>query len=73
MADTSIWMRFADGILLTTRQGITERRKLKKGLEALEHKKLLGALVNSSKDAVAGDYYYYSSDSSSSTLSSLGA
>lgn len=58
LADTSVWMRLADGILLITRQGTTERRQLKKGLEALEPRKLIGALVNSSKNAATSDYYY---------------
>jgi hypothetical protein len=51
-------MRLADGILLTTRQGTTQKRQLQKGLEAIESKKLIGALVNSSKNATASDYYY---------------
>jgi capsular exopolysaccharide synthesis family protein len=58
LADTSVWMRLADGILLTTRQGTTEKRQLQRGLEAIEPKKLIGALVNSSKNAAASDYYY---------------
>jgi capsular exopolysaccharide synthesis family protein len=58
LADTSVWMRLADGILLTSRQGITEKRQLQRGLEAIESKKLIGALVNSSKTAAACDYYY---------------
>jgi capsular exopolysaccharide synthesis family protein len=59
LADTSVWMRLADGILLTTRQGTTQRRQLQRGLEAVESKKLIGALVNSSKHAADSDYYYY--------------
>jgi len=58
LADTSVWMRLADGILLTTRQGTTEKRQLQRGLEAIEPKKLIGALVNSSKNAATSDYYY---------------
>jgi capsular exopolysaccharide synthesis family protein len=58
LADTSVWMRLADGILLTTRQGTTEKTQLLRGLEAIEPKKLIGALVNSSKNATTGDYYY---------------
>jgi capsular exopolysaccharide synthesis family protein len=58
LADTSVWMRLADGILLATRQGTTEKRQLQRGLEAIEPKKLIGALVNSSKSATASDYYY---------------
>lgn len=58
LADTSVWMRLADGILLITRQGITEKQQLQRGLEALEQKKLIGALVNSSKNATDSSYYY---------------
>ncbi|MGA2921688.1 MAG: CpsD/CapB family tyrosine-protein kinase [Candidatus Sulfotelmatobacter sp.] len=57
LADTSIWSRLADGILLVTRKGTTEKRQLQKGLEALEKSKLLGALVNSSENAAHSDYY----------------
>jgi capsular exopolysaccharide synthesis family protein len=65
LADTSVWMRLADGILLVARQGITEKRQLQKGLEALESKKLIGALLNVSKSAACTDYYYYRSPSAS--------
>jgi Mrp family chromosome partitioning ATPase len=58
LADTSVWMRLADGILLATRQGSTEKRQLLRGLEAIEPKKLIGAVVNSSNNAAASDYYY---------------
>jgi capsular exopolysaccharide synthesis family protein len=58
LADTSVWMRLADGILMATRLGTTEKRQLQRGLEAIESKKLIGALVNSSKNAATSDYYY---------------
>jgi capsular exopolysaccharide synthesis family protein len=57
LADTSVWSRLADGILLVTRQGKTDKRQLKRGLEAIERSKLLGALVNSSNSAAHNDYY----------------
>jgi capsular exopolysaccharide synthesis family protein len=57
LGDTSVWARMADGILLVTRRGITEKRQLKKGLAALDQGKLLGALVNGSVDAAHSDYY----------------
>jgi capsular exopolysaccharide synthesis family protein len=57
LADTSIWSRLSDGILLVTRKGITEKQQLKRGLETLEKGKLLGALVNSSENAAHSDYY----------------
>jgi capsular exopolysaccharide synthesis family protein len=58
-ADTSVWMRMADGILLTTRQGTTEKRQLYRGLEEIDSNKLIGALVNSSKQAATINYDYY--------------
>jgi capsular exopolysaccharide synthesis family protein len=60
LADTSVWMRLADGILLVVRQGITEKKQLERGLEALENKKVIGALLNGSKRPVRSDYYYSS-------------
>ncbi len=57
LADTSIWARLADGVLLVTRPGITEKQQLQRGLETIEKSKLLGALVNSSTDAAHTDYY----------------
>jgi capsular exopolysaccharide synthesis family protein len=58
LADTSVWMRLADGILLVVRQGITEKRQLQRGLDALEPKKMIGALLNGSKRSDRSDYYY---------------
>jgi len=57
LADTSVWTRLADGILLVTRQGTTDKEQLKRGLEAIDSSKLLGALVNSSSNAAQNDYY----------------
>jgi capsular exopolysaccharide synthesis family protein len=58
LADTSVWTNMADGILLVVRQGITQKRQLKRGLEALAAQKLIGALLNSAKNAAHSDYYY---------------
>ena len=58
LADTSVWTNMADGILLVTRQGITQKRQLKRGLEALGTQKLIGALLNSAKGIAHTDYYY---------------
>lgn len=59
MADTSVWARHSDGILLVTRQGKTEKKQLKRGLEAVDHQKLIGAIMNSSKNLPHSDYYYH--------------
>jgi len=62
LADTTIWMRLADGILLVTRQGTTEKHQLQRGLEALDPQKVLGALLNCAAGSAYGGYYYHSSN-----------
>ena len=57
LADASLWSRLADGVLLVTRKGMTEKQQLQRGLEAIEKSKLLGALVNSSANSAHSDYY----------------
>ena len=64
LADTSVWMRQSDGILLVTRQGITEKKQLQKGLEALDSAKVLGALVNGANASEYSGYYYRTGDHS---------
>lgn len=64
LGDTSVWARLADGILIVTRQGTTEKRHLRRGLEALEPKKLIGALLNSSQSSSDYNYYYRATSTS---------
>jgi capsular exopolysaccharide synthesis family protein len=59
LADTSVWMRLADGILLVARQGTSEKRQLQRGLEVIDRSKLIGALLNCSSNASHNDYYYH--------------
>jgi capsular exopolysaccharide synthesis family protein len=59
IADTSVWSRLADGILLVTRQGVTEKRHLQRGLEAIDSAKFIGALLNSSRNTSDAGYYSY--------------
>jgi hypothetical protein len=57
-----------DGILLVARQGITEKGRLLKGIEALDRQKLIGALLNSSQTSDRSGYYYsYKSPTASSS------
>lgn len=60
LADASVWTQLADGILLVTRQGTTQKKQLQKGLDTLDAKKVIGAVLNSSKNAEGNDYYYRS-------------
>jgi capsular exopolysaccharide synthesis family protein len=64
LADTSIWMRQADGVLLVTRLGVTDKKQLQKGLEALEPQKVLGALLNGTQASRYSSYYYGNSKES---------
>jgi capsular exopolysaccharide synthesis family protein len=65
LADTSVWTRLTDGILLVARQGVTDKEYLKRGLEAVDRSKLLGALLNSSSNTAHNDYYHLYGPSSS--------
>jgi capsular exopolysaccharide synthesis family protein len=58
LADTSIWTRMVDGILLVTRRGITEKKQLERGLRALDPAKVIGALMNCSQVSSYSSYYY---------------
>jgi capsular exopolysaccharide synthesis family protein len=59
LADTSVWMRLADGVLLVARQGTSEKRQMQRGLEVVDRSKLIGALLNCSSNASHNDYYYH--------------
>jgi capsular exopolysaccharide synthesis family protein len=58
LADTSIWTRIVDGILLVTRQGTTEKKQLERGLRALDSSKVIGSLMNCSRVSSYSSYYY---------------
>ncbi len=59
LVDTTIWARLADGILFVARPGTTRKRKLQKGLEALDPRKVIGAILNSSNSTNDSYDYYY--------------
>jgi capsular exopolysaccharide synthesis family protein len=59
LADTIVWMRLADGILLIVRKGVSGKRQLQKSLETIEQKKLIGALLNCSSRSAENEYYYH--------------
>ncbi len=59
LADTTIWMRLADAVMLVTRPGVTTRHQLQRALEAVEPSKLLGTVLNASTEAAASKYYYH--------------
>ena len=57
LADTTVWARLADGVLLVAREGKTERQALKRGVEALGQTNLLGVVLNSCSDTDHSNYY----------------
>ena len=57
LADTTVWARAADGVLLVTREGTTQKRQLERGLKVLQESKLLGVVVNSSSSTDHKNYY----------------
>jgi capsular exopolysaccharide synthesis family protein len=69
MVDTSVWSRLADGILLVARHGTTKKRKLQKGMEAIDPSKLVGIVLNASTSPIDSDYYYYADQPESSRRS----
>ena len=59
LADTSLWARLVDGILLVAREGKTEKRQLQKGLEMLDSSPLIGVVLNCSSSTDQSNYYQY--------------
>ena len=57
LADTSVWGRLADGVLLVVREGKTEKRQLLRGLTNLDRSRLLGVVVNSCSGNDNKNYY----------------
>ena len=57
LADASIWMRSADGVLLVVREGTTQKRQLQRGLQVVQRSKVLGVVLNSCTSADHSNYY----------------
>jgi protein-tyrosine kinase len=57
LADTTFWMKLSDGVLLITREGVTERKPLKRVLETIDRSILLGIVVNSCSSGEHKNYY----------------
>src|ERR1035437_4661412 len=47
LADTPLWMKMADGVLLVTREGVCERKQLERAVEVIDSSNMLGVVVNS--------------------------
>jgi capsular exopolysaccharide synthesis family protein len=59
MADVSFWSRQADGLLLVVREGKTPKSILQKGLETLDHPKVIGVVLNESHQVESSYYHHY--------------
>ena len=46
IVDVNLWSRLLDGTLLVVREGVTPVKALKRGLQALDHPKLIGVVIN---------------------------
>jgi capsular exopolysaccharide synthesis family protein len=65
IVDVNLWSRLVDGTLLVVREGIAPLKALKKGLQSLDHPKLIGVVVNEATEFDQVDYagqYYGGSD-----------
>jgi capsular exopolysaccharide synthesis family protein len=58
LADTPLWMKLADGVLLVTREGVCEKKQLERAVEVLDRSTMLGVVVNSCHSNE--QKYYYS-------------
>jgi capsular exopolysaccharide synthesis family protein len=58
LADTPLWMKMADGVLLVTREGVCEKKQLERAVEVIDPSNMLGVVVNSCSSNE--QKYYYS-------------
>ena len=57
LADTTYWMKQSDGFLMVVREGVTEKKPLKRALEIVDRGALLGVVVNSCSSSDHKNYY----------------
>jgi capsular exopolysaccharide synthesis family protein len=70
VADTTFWMRLADGVLVVIREGVSERKVVERALDSFDRATLLGIVVNSCSDTDHKDYYSRYSQGAARTLQS---
>jgi capsular exopolysaccharide synthesis family protein len=70
LADTSMLMRFSDGVLMVAREGVTQKKPMQKAIEVIDPSLLLGVVLNGSTNTDHENYYqrYASPDSPDSNL-----
>lgn len=57
LADTPVWMKLADGVLLVTREGVCEKKQLGRAMEVIDRSTMLGVVVNSCSSNEQKYYY----------------
>jgi capsular exopolysaccharide synthesis family protein len=57
LADSPLWMKLADGVLLVTREGVCEKKQLERALEVIDRSTMLGVVVNSCSSNEQKYYY----------------
>jgi len=61
IVDANLWSKLVDGTLLVVREGVAPIKALKRGLQALDHPKLIGVVFNEATEfnqaGYAGKYY----------------
>jgi Mrp family chromosome partitioning ATPase len=57
VADTTFWMRLADGVLVVIREGVSEKKVIERALDSFDRAALLGVVVNSCSRSDHTDYY----------------
>jgi capsular exopolysaccharide synthesis family protein len=57
VADTTYWMKLADGVLMVIREGFSERKTVERALHSFDRSSLLGVVVNSCTSNDHSDYY----------------
>ncbi len=63
LADTSVWSRLVDGVVLVVREGKTEKRQLQRGIATLDRSRFLGVVLNSCTGTDSKHYYSHYSPS----------
>jgi capsular exopolysaccharide synthesis family protein len=57
LADTPLWMKLADGVLLVSREGVCEKKQLERAIEVIDRSTVLGVVVNSCSSNEQKYYY----------------
>lgn len=56
IVDVNLWSRLLNGTLVVVREGVTPVKALTRGLQALDHPKLIGVVVNEATEFDQGGY-----------------